>query len=190
MNIRQLLSFSLFALSACAPVKGYDGPELPPESVATVVVEYDNDELHVSRASLDGIEFGPTGIAVLPGEYSLDLAAAAKEPPTNCRREYRFDDWGYSRCLVESRRSRRRRGVIFCNRQDFTVVIDHCTQQLTDVNCSAVLDVVAGQRYPVRLDKLFGMQGAHESGISMSGPIRSESCSAYRERTVALEIRR
>lgn len=192
MRGREAAFILLIVLNACAPVKGYEGPELPPEALSTVTLDYRRSELELGRASTNGVEFGAHGVTLIPGSQSFDIAVSVKEPPRDCRTEYRFDDWNYRSCLIEQRRTARRRAryIPFCNRSDFTSVIDHCFQDTHDGNCMVEFATSAGKVYTLRLrvEELRPFIEATERGAP--APVARGECSVYRSRAVAVEISR
>ena len=109
MNIfKPLLLLSIISLLSCSPVKGYQGPELPENKIATVYVASGNKNLEVYRCSTSGQEFNTSGISLLPGEHRFDLAIAIFGSPYDCLENTKFDTYGYRRCLDEQYEARKK----------------------------------------------------------------------------------
>lgn len=182
MKALSLALVAIVFLSACSPIQGYPGPALPDEQVSVVTRDYDSDQVEVSRASVNGLEFSWRGIAVLPGKQSIDFAIVTKERPHNCRPYSNFNSYGYEECLDEKYKKDRDNSYHpDCDCFDYLEVRQRCEQEVHDVNCSADVTTVAGRKYEAFLSK---REDSATVTVREHGglAIGSSHCSSYRTR--------
>jgi hypothetical protein len=183
-TIAFLLGVVLCSVSGCTPTKGYSGPELPPEQVATVYLEFDSDEIEVSRATSNGVEFGSAGITLLPGEVGVEIAGAAKETPRDCERCYRVDEYGYRNCLDEYYKHRYddKKSPRECSWDDFTEIREECKQDLHDVTCEIVFESTAGAQYNIHMVRSAEAASLTAVQRKSAAPLGYGKCTKYRDR--------
>lgn len=144
-------------LAACAPLQGYPGPELPDEQVSIIVAKEPASSRvgpsKILRVSLDGIAFGATGIAVLPGQHEIDVFLEQLENKRNCVAHQEIDRLGYEACLRREFANRyRRRGTWFpCLIRDYTNISYFCDVDVHESDCHYEVATEAGQRYDLIL---------------------------------------
>ena len=154
--MRRVFSLTLFSLiffPACTPVKGYSGPDLPDNMVSFVGLSYDSDDVDVSRATANGIEFSSSGINLLPGHQQMDLSVKAKEPPYNCNAYPDMNRSGYESCLEDyySDLRKGKKNLTRCDCYDYLTVRQRCDRRVHDNNCQVDFNSVAGARYDIQV---------------------------------------
>lgn len=176
--------FSGCFLASCSPTQAYSGPRLPDDQVAIVYLQYDSDDIDLQRATTNGVEFGYSGVSVLPGKAYIEVSAGAKEPPRNCQRCIVEDSYAYSQCQ-DDYYSKRDSGksVSYCRWEDYTDVRERCEQEIHDASCEINFNVRAGQKYDLRIIPAYGdvSLSAAERGAASSSS--NAKCSTFRSRT-------
>ncbi len=149
MNIiKAALLLSIITLISCSPTKGYPGPELPENKIATVYVTSDNKNLEVYRCSTSGQEFNTSGITLLPGEHRFDLAIAILGSPYDCQENTKFDSSGYRSCLDDQDRARRKnKSPTACYESTYTKTYYGCFRKYLYANCSLSDNLEANTKY-------------------------------------------
>lgn len=149
MNIfKPLLLLSISSFLSCSPVKGYQGPELPDDKIATVYVASGNKNLEVYRCSTSGQEFNTSGISLLPGEHRFDLAIAIFGSPYNCLENTKFDSYGYRRCLDNQNEARRKnKSYSTCYESSYEKTYYNCFRKYLYANCSLTNNLEANTKY-------------------------------------------
>jgi hypothetical protein len=170
--------FCILFLSACSPVQGYYGPTLPSEEVATIYLENCDSNLQLIRASSEGVEFGRSGITLLPGERTFDFSIDLLGPRYQCTPQYEFDSWGYENCWNRRRDAiRRNRSYIpTCSRMEYTRHFFMCNQDFTQFVCLVTEEVVRGARYSLCAYQAGNEVNARFSTKNSSAVIAEEEC--------------
>lgn len=134
------------SFSGCHPVKGYPGPELPENQISLINLAYDSQWVTVNEAGLDGLEFGFSGITVLPGNHFFQLNVSVKDPPHSCYAYPQMNRYGYNKCL-------KKHGPAGCNCWDYLSVYQRCFRQVYDGICEGKLTTNAGAKYSINVYK-------------------------------------
>lgn len=169
-----LLFLLTASLSACAPTKGYSGPDLPPEKISTVSIDYNSANLEYSAARIDGIEFGYSGINLLPGSHLFDISVTAKDPPFNCRTYSNMDYYGYNSCRSKQNKQ--------CDCYDYITVYKECLREVYDGICRGEVITRAGVNYNLAIR---GYRGSAEISVVPVGGYEKAgggSCSGFSRR--------
>lgn len=170
------------ALSACSPVKGYSGPELPPEQIATIYLDYDSDDFELSRATSNGIQFASQGITLLPGEIGIEVSGAAKGTPRNCERCYKSDEYSYRKCLEEYYADREKgKKHSTCDWDDYTEIREECDQDYYDSTCQISFRTDAGAAYDVHVYRSGNGTALTAARRGGAEPLGYGQCTTYRE---------
>jgi len=145
----------LGSLVSCTPTKGYTGPERPKEHIALVAVASEN----IHTATADGVEFGPAGISLLPGQHSFQLAVSHGDRPYNCRPYTVLDTYGFDACQKEREEDLRKekRRPRECLLSAYTKHRKVCLRNYHDSACEIALGLVPGKSY--ELDVPPGIMG-------------------------------
>jgi hypothetical protein len=175
------LSFGCLLLSSsCYRVKGYPGPELPDEQIATVTYSRDSAEVDVDTAMLDGIEFYRAGITVLPGTHHFNLRLVLKDPPFDCQTYSSLDYSGYDRCRDD--RERDGSSASSCDCYEYLSVYKKCLREVYDASCEGEVKTRAGAKFQIDVQK--DNKGARvsihpEGGLEKTG---NASCTTTNQR--------
>ncbi len=132
--------------SACSPIKGYPGPELPENQISTLFLSYDSQQVEINQAGIEGVAFGSSGIQVLPGKRLFDLEISIKEPPDNCYSFPKMNRYDYHQCLKKKEDWK-------CNCYDYLEIYRRCFRQVRDGVCSGDVTTSAGLHYDIRVMK-------------------------------------
>ena len=134
-------------LGSCTPIKGYSGVERPKEQVAVVSVDTDN----VTGATVGGMVVGPSGVSLLPGQYTLQVSASHGSPPYHCRPYTVIDTYGFDRCQREReddiRKEKRRPRA--CLLSAYTQHRTSCLRDYQDSACEITLALAPGKEYEI-----------------------------------------
>ena len=131
--------------TSCAPTKGYPGPELPDEQLSIIYTSYDANSIAIGEAAMNGIEFGSSGIKVLPGAQDFEMEIAVKQPPHHCYSYPDFDHYGYNECLKKASKKYQA-----CDCWDYLSVYQNCYREVHDGTCRGTVNTVAGRQYDIR----------------------------------------
>lgn len=174
----------LLALStACAPVKGYPGPERPDSEISLIQIENDTSSVDVSEAIINGVEFGASGIKVLPGKHSFSFRVLVKGPRENCYSFPEMNRYGYDDCLRDRDKGKRKS----CNCYDYLTIKRKCYRPGFDGNCTGDISTRPGIGYAI------GVRGYGERADLnvVEKPTMAQvgfgSCQMYGRRTVEEE---
>lgn len=140
------ISILLLLLSACGPIQGYPGPELPPERIATIKKQGD-----IYQTFVDGQSFTGRGITVLPGRHRLETTRRAVGEGYDCRRSEEFDSYGYESCRDRRDEAiRDHKDPPSCSVSSYTTVYHDCYYDYARHFCQADVTLKAGQLYFVK----------------------------------------
>lgn len=171
-----LLAF--FAVGSCAPVKGYIGPELPPEQIATVYLSYDSNQVNINEARIAGTSFGYSGIQILPGRQGFELNLVTKEPPEDCYTYPEFDRYGFKEC-----RKKNKHDYSNCDCYDYLEVKKRCRRTVQEGTCRGDLTTVAGRQYELQVSKRYDGGEVYVAERGGAGVAGDGTCTMGRERT-------
>lgn len=146
-------------LSACDPIRGYPGPELPPEQVALVKLEYDSSIIEVARRAADGQDFYGPGITLLPGSHSLEVNFGRVSGPPQCRSTAQVDYYDLNKCRKDPKRS--------CICHDFVEVYQYCSTPMISYACNGFMELQANASYQVMI------RHYDLSKLVIQGPLKS-----------------
>lgn len=135
----------LGSLVSCTPIKGYPGLERPKEQIALVAVASES----INGATVDGVVFGASGISLLPGNYSFQLAASHGERPYNCRPYTILDTYGFEKCQREREEDIRKekKRPRECLLSSYTQHRKTCLRNYHDSACEITLPLAPGKEY-------------------------------------------
>lgn len=182
MRIAAVAAVALAILtSACAPIKGYPGPDRPDAELAVLQLEYDSSSIRVSDARTNGVEFSSTGVKLLPGQHTFAARISVLEPPDHCYAYPQMDHYGYSKCLDKHER---------CDCFSYLSVHRKCTFRVRDGECEGKFKGEANSRYDILVSR--SAEGADltvvEAGSArragagscdVDGPWRTETSDDY-----------
>ncbi|MBM3222711.1 MAG: hypothetical protein FJZ47_02755 [Candidatus Tectomicrobia bacterium] len=140
-------------LTACAPLKGYVGAELPKEQVAVVSI----DTTHIRSATVDGLAFGAAGVSLLPGAHQFQFIVVHGDRPYHCRPYTLVDSYGFDRCQKE-REAEIRKGKKdprTCALSSYTRYRQTCLRDYRDATCEATLTLLPGKEYELATPSSF-----------------------------------
>lgn len=139
----------LAGLSACAPIRGYSGPERPKEQIAIVSFAAGN----ITRAIVQGQEFGTTGISLLPGTYAFEMAVSHGQPPYHCHPYTTLDTYGFDQCQKtradDLRKGKKRPRE--CSLTAYTQQRQTCWRDYRDAHCTVTLILEPGMAYELEV---------------------------------------
>src|SRR5262249_24833494 len=135
----------LGSLVSCAPLKGYAGVERPKEQVALVTVSSES----IDTATANGVVFGSSGISLLPGNHSFQLAASHGERPYNCHPYTVIDTYGFDACQKEREADIRKekKKPRECLLSSYTKYRKTCLRDYHDSACEITLSLAPGKAY-------------------------------------------
>ena len=151
--VRGFALLALLFLASCSPIKGYPGPELPPEALSIVYLDSCDSSVSVQRSTSEGVEFRSSGVSLLPGARSFDLALEVGDQPFDCVPEQRVDEYAYRSCLEERARQRyekkdkRNYYVRDCYISEFTETVYHCLRKYHQSICGMEATLLKGKEY-------------------------------------------
>lgn len=134
---------SALLLPACSPVKGYPGPERP-ETELSIIETDTEDGVAINEETVDGIEVGYGGIAMLPGTHEYFGRAGIAEEPFNCRPYSDFNSSGFYECEKDRRKKNEYND---CDCFDYLTIRESCQQVVKEGNCRMSFKTKAGERY-------------------------------------------
>jgi hypothetical protein len=143
ISVTCLAAFIVGTWSACAPIQGYQGPELPPEQVALVEPRYNSPDSLLREAAVDSIKFASKGISVLPGKHLLNLSDDQRGDKLDCERFATLDHDGYEVCLADKKHGQN------CSCWDYLSIQERCFYRTRSTNCRGPFSVNAGQTYEI-----------------------------------------
>ena len=146
-----ILSLYLIHFAACSPAKGYLGPELQEDKLATVYYKNCGNNLILIRASAEGVEFTRSGIHLLPGKRAVDVTIEKPSAPYNCVPHTEFNEIGFQLCLERRQEAinNNEKYIPNCYNSDYTTSYDLCHQQFQQFICAVNVDLLANTKYEV-----------------------------------------
>lgn len=162
------ISTVIFAVSACSPTKGYPGPDLPEERVSLIEYDAHDSAVSIDRGNVDGVSFGSSGIAVLPGSHHYELSLDITGEKGPCRAYADLDESGYHDCRKKDK---------YCDCHSYVTVREKCDLEKRYGTCRGRIETLMGRKYTVGVDG--GWNGASSRVSEVKGPpsARSEECS-------------
>ena len=144
------ISVILFLLiNACSPTKGYLGPERPPEELSVIYYDSCDSNVNLIKASSEGVEFGSSGIELLPGKRVIDVTIERPLRPFNCVPQTKFDEYGYQSCMDRRFKaiSKNDKYVPECYTSSYTTTSYFCNQEFQSFVCTNSHELVKGWKY-------------------------------------------
>ncbi len=137
-----IILLSLF-VSGCVRTRGYSGPELPPEQIATIRFGTGPSNIDLVRSVVDTIEANFLGIDMLPGLHDYLVDVSAKGAYTNCfaYKTVDFDD--LNECLQKN---------AVCDCFEYLTVYKRCSFPLTYLTCEGDFQSAPGHRYEIEVE--------------------------------------
>lgn len=147
-----LAVIALSLINACSPTKGYLGPELPPEELSVVYYDSCDSGVKLVKASSEGVEFGSSGIELLPGKRVVDVSVERPMRPYNCVPQTSFDEYGYRSCIDRRNQALSKNNnkyVPDCYVSDYTTTTYYCDQEFQSFLCTSSHSLVKTLKYNV-----------------------------------------
>jgi hypothetical protein len=139
------------SLTACSPIKGYEGPELPREQTTLIKVSSSNCErCRTEDASIGPQSIGSRGVLLLPGKYELKAKVLTYGEPYDCVTESYIDDSIYNSC-IRDRDEAERNGDYFarnCSSEaERTRTV--CSVNYARYSCTGEISMVASESWGI-----------------------------------------
>lgn len=142
-----LLLCVTFFNTACAPIKGYPGPERPDQELAILEWELDSQNIEVANATTAGVEFSSSGIKLLPGPNRLSFGVTVKGYRHSCDTYGDMNYSSYEDCMDDVDKGKKKS----CNCWDYLTVRRKCYRTGYDGACSGDYQTKIGMKYQIRV---------------------------------------
>ncbi|MBL7662962.1 hypothetical protein JNK13_09450 [bacterium] len=179
-----VLAGTLLSISACTPVKGYEGPELPEEQIALVKTKYEGgDAVDFYQRAVDGIAFKNSGIQVLPGKHSFKLSIDVNEEPYDCEGYGKLDYYSYQSCQQKYYQDK---GPP-CDCYDYLSIYKKCWYRAHGGSCQGTFHTRAGQKYEIIVNGVADTANVMVKEVGNYEPAGDGDCNVGAGRTESRE---
>ncbi len=162
-----MVAVCVLIASACSPVKGYPGPELPTELTAIVKYTTTSSNTSVARATLNNLSFRSSGISVLGGQHHYELGVEIEGEPFDCDPYASFDEAGYDKC---------QRKESACDCLSYLTVNERCQKEVQELACQGELETAIGRSYSVSVEGTAGFLTSTANELGTRRRLSSSAC--------------
>ena len=187
---RNIILVIMVGLASCSPVKGYLGPDLPKEQLAIIYYQECGSRISKIRASAEGVEFGSSGVSLIPGKHGLDSFVDLLGLPYDCVPQTVFDQYGYQSCLNRRFQAQQKnnRYLPNCYVGDYQKTTYSCNQLFKQYLCSSSVTVESNKEYDYCVYQVAGFVRAKISERNSTQAFEEVECTYSSEEVRRVEF--